>query len=93
VVHREDILRASSDLDESDAARVDAGLEDAVFEQLRRCARALGRNVPSGVGVLLRSSRHGSIDVRRGRPYAAADDGCRRDRHASLPDIKIGHRR
>jgi uncharacterized protein (TIGR03085 family) len=73
VVHRQDILRASPDLDVSDAARVDAGLQDAVFEQLRRRARTLGRNVPSGVGVLLRSSRHGSIDVRRGPAILIVD--------------------
>ncbi len=59
----------------ADAGPVDAGLEDAVFEQLRRSARALGRNVPSGVGVLLRSARHGSIDVRRG-PAVLVVDGA-----------------
>ena len=80
VVHREDILRAPPDLGAPDAAPVDAGpvdpgAQDAVFEQLRRSARALGRNVPSGVGVLLRSSRHGSIDVRRG-PAVLVVDGA-----------------
>lgn len=80
VVHRQDILRASPDLDGSDAAGVDAGLvdaglADAVFEQLRRSVRVLGRNVPPGVGVLLRSPQHGSIDVRRG-PAVLIVDGA-----------------
>jgi uncharacterized protein (TIGR03085 family) len=85
VVHREDILRASPDLGAADlgaadlgapdAAPVDAGLQDAVFTQLRRSAHVLGRNVPSGVGVLLRSSTHGSIDVRRG-PAVLVVDGA-----------------
>jgi uncharacterized protein (TIGR03085 family) len=66
VVHRQDVARASADLDKPPAGEVDAGLDAAVFEQLRRSAGGLGRNVPPGVGVLVRSLRHGSIDVRRG---------------------------
>jgi len=91
VVHGEDIRRAPADPDAPDAAPLDAaapvdavlveagpvdpGLEDGVFEQLRRSARALGRTVPSGVGVLLRSSRHGSSDMRRG-PAVLIVDGA-----------------
>jgi uncharacterized protein (TIGR03085 family) len=73
VVHRQDIARASPDVEQSGHEDVDAGLEAAVFGQLRRSARALGRNVPSGVGVLLRSYRHGSIDVRRGPAVLVVD--------------------
>jgi hypothetical protein len=46
-----------------------------VFAQLRRSAGGLGRNVPPGVGILVRSRRHGSIDVRRGPVVLVVDGG------------------
>jgi uncharacterized protein (TIGR03085 family) len=76
VVHRQDIARASTDRDDppdADAGEVDAGLDAAVFEQLRRSAGRLGHNVPPGLGVLVRSWRHGSIDVRRGPAVLIVD--------------------
>jgi uncharacterized protein (TIGR03085 family) len=74
VVHRQDVARASTDPDEPPAGG-EAGLDSAVFEQLRRFAGGLGRNVPPGVGVLVRSFRHGSVDVRRG-PIVLVVDGA-----------------
>jgi uncharacterized protein (TIGR03085 family) len=74
VVHRQDIARASTDLDTPAGRDVDAGLDAAVFEQLRRSAGVLGRKVPPGVGILVRSRRHGSIDIRRG-PVVLVVDG------------------
>ncbi len=74
VVHRQDVARALTDPEQVADGEVDAGLAAAVFQQLRRSAGSLGRNVPHGVGVLVRSYRHGSIDVRRG-PVVLVVDG------------------
>jgi uncharacterized protein (TIGR03085 family) len=73
VVHRQDIARASTGLAPPAGGEVDAGLDAAVFEQLRRSSWALGRRVPPGVGILVRSGRHGSIDVRRGPAVLVVD--------------------
>jgi uncharacterized protein (TIGR03085 family) len=75
VVHRQDVARASPDPGEPPGGEVDAGLDAAVFEQLRRCGGRLSQHVPPGVGVLVRSFRHGSIDVRRG-PVVLVVDGA-----------------
>jgi uncharacterized protein (TIGR03085 family) len=75
VVHRQDIARASTDPGEPVGGEVDAGLDAAVFDQLRRSAGALGRKVPPGVGILVRSRRHGSIDIRRGPVVLVVDGG------------------
>src|SRR5262249_9549947 len=73
VVHRQDMLRASPGLGPSADGAVDPGFDRAVFEQLRRSAGFLGREVPAGVGVLLRSYRQGSIEVRRGPTVVIVD--------------------
>jgi uncharacterized protein (TIGR03085 family) len=73
VVHRQDVVRASTEADQDGG--VDDGLDAAVFDQLRRCAGRLGRAVPPGVGLLVRSYRHGAIEVRRG-PAVLVVDGA-----------------
>lgn len=74
VVHRQDILRAGPDWDPSAPSEPDAELDAAVFGQLRRARGRLARGIPDGVGLLVRSYRHGSIDVRRG-PVVVVVDG------------------
>jgi len=73
VVHRHDVLRAQPD--HRAGEEPDPGLETAVFEQLGRWAGFLGRRIPSGVGLLVRSYRHGAIDLRRG-PVVLIVDGA-----------------
>lgn len=64
VVHGEDVRRVPGTDQEDYAA--DDDVESAVFGQLRGAAARLGRRIPSGVGLLVTSRRHGSIDIRRG---------------------------
>jgi uncharacterized protein (TIGR03085 family) len=75
VVHRQDVLRAHpADAAPVDGAHtVDEATSTAVFDQLRRRAGLLGGPVPAGVGLLLRSYRHGTIEVRRGPAVVVVD--------------------
>jgi len=73
VVHREDVRRAQPHPGPQANDGADAVRGAAVFEQLRRHAGRLGRTIPAGIGLLLRSSRHGAIDVRRGPAVIVAD--------------------
>jgi uncharacterized protein (TIGR03085 family) len=74
VVHRQDVLRAAAQFDPSAPAEQDAELDAAVFSQLRRRRSMLAHGIPEGIGLLVRSYRHGSIDVRRG-PVVVVVDG------------------
>src|SRR5258706_563424 len=51
----------------------DPGRDAAVFDQLRARAGWLGRRIPSGVGLLVRSAEHGAVDVRRGPALLVVD--------------------
>jgi uncharacterized protein (TIGR03085 family) len=73
VVHREDVRRAQPHPGRQANDGADAVRDAAVFEQLRRRAGRLGRTIPAGIGLLVRSSRHGAIDVRRGPAVIVAD--------------------
>jgi hypothetical protein len=87
VVHRQDVLRAGSarppgsahpagsghPADQDNDRDADPGLDAAVFEQLGRWAGLLGRRIPVGVGLLVRSYRHGSIELRRGPAVVVVD--------------------